>query len=946
MVEEEINLKEDAKKFWKKTSLFLKQKKVQNILVIIALLAIIVLGTWIRVQNLPLLKDSTTGEYIPLALDPYYFLRVSETLVETNGNLPEFDDMRSPHLNITWAKEILPQTTLILHKIISIFSPNSTLRFANVLNPVIFFAVGLIIFFFLIWLLTKNKWIAILSSFILTIIPPYLYRTLAGFSDHEAIGIVGVFLALFFFAYGLLSLDKKKLNLIKAGVIGLVAGFFTMFAIAGWGGGGKFLFMIFPLAFFIRWLTKKDKILQNNLSFYSLWILGIFLGAIFFGYQINYILKGYLLSISGILTLFVLGYIIIEFILTKSNFFSKKVGKYKRIISLVITLILSMIFYQLLIGNLFAMILHLMRTIIYPFGTDRVSLTVAENAQPYLNDLISQISKFMFYTFLFGCFIVGIKLSKGIEKKKLKGNIKEKVIISSIITFLFLIFNIISLISGNILLGKFILFLIVSILIFSIIYILLEFVEKFPKKAFISTFAIFILGILFSRISSSSILNGENFLSKAFFFISFLFFAVSSIYIYFKSNWEIETKWIFIAAWMVPMLLSVRSAVRVFFAIVPFISFIVPLTFFEIGKYAKKNKDDLIKLLVWTILILLIIGFVFTMVSHYKIVKSQAESQSPSYNLDWQKAMEWVRKNTPEKSIFLHWWDYGYWVQTGGQRPTVADGGHSQTGFGDHLIGRYVLTTPYPETAKSFMKTHNVSYLLIDPTDIGKYPAYSSIGNDKETNDRSSFIVTFLSNPSEIQETKEGEIRFYNGGIVLDDDVFYEDKGEKILFAKEDSILGGIILEKISGNYAQPIGVFIKNNNQYKIPLRYLFIGGELRDYGKGIESIAYIYPNLYSSSSGQQIDAEGAAIYLSEKTKDSLVVKLYLMGDPLSEYPEMELVREESPYPFNFYYQGFRGPIRIWSVDTKNMTNIITHEEFKRISGEYGEFDDLIFTK
>ena len=32
--------------------------------------------------------------------------------------------------------------------------------------------------------------------------------------------------------------------------------------------------------------------------------------------------------------------------------------------------------------------------------------------------------------------------------------------------------------------------------------------------------------------------------------------------------------------------------------------------------------------------------------------------------------MSWVRENTPEESIFVHWWDYGYWVQYGFGKPT------------------------------------------------------------------------------------------------------------------------------------------------------------------------------------------------------------------------------------------------------------------------------------
>jgi len=878
-----INTKEEIKKITTKTISFLKQKKVQNALVIIALIAIIVLGTWIRVQNLPNLIDSTTGDYIPLALDPFYFLRVAETFHENGGVLPEVDNFRSPHLGVPWSNEILPQSTLFLHKIISIFSPDSTLRFANVLNPVIFFALGLIIFFFLIWLLTKNKWIAIISSFILTIIPPYLYRTLAGFSDHEAIGMFGFFLALLTFAFGMFYLEKKKIRLLNSGIFGLIAGLMTMFAIASWGGGAKFLFMILPLAFLVNWFVNKKSNSWNSVLFYGLFVFGVLAFAPIFGFPSISILKGFMVASTGILTLFTLGYVLLDLILIKTKLLKKNLSKYRSLFSFGGVIILGAIFYQFFIGDFFNLVQGLISRIINPFGTERVSITVAENKQPYLTELIGQVGKTVFYTFLGGCFIVGGKLAKGIENKKF-------------------------------------------------------------RYLFTGSFSLFIIGILFSRISASSILNGENFLSHALYTISFFILVISTIYIYRKSDWKINTKWIIIAAWMIPMLLAVRSAIRVFFAIVPFISFMVPLAIFGVAKWRKKNKDDLMRLILIVTVVLISILLISTCLGYYKTVKAQATYQSPSYNSDWQNAMSWVRDNTPKESIFLHWWDYGYWVQTGGQRPTIADGGHSQTGFGDHLIGRYVLTTPYPETAKSFMKTHNVSYLLIDPTDIGKYPAYSSIGDDKETSDRSSFIVTFISNPSEIQETKEGEIRLYRGGIGLDGDFIYEGEEEKILFAKEDSALGGIIIEKKGEGYVQPIGIFIKNNKQYKVPLRYLFIGGELINYNTGIESTAYIYPNLYSSSNGQQIDLEGAVIYLSEKTMNSLVAKLYLMNDPLGEYSELELVHEESVYPFNFYYQGFRGPIRIWKVG--EMEDILAREEFTFISGEYGEFDDLIFTK
>ena len=169
------------------------------------------------------------------------------------------------------------------------------------------------------------------------------------------------------------------------------------------------------------------------------------------------------------------------------------------------------------------------------------------------------------------------------------------------------------------------------------------------------------------------------------------------------------------------------------------------------------------------ILIVTLIVFVFAFVQYSSSTIAQAKYTVPgAYEQQWQKSMKWVRENTASGSVFTHWWDYGYWVQTLGERPTVSDGGHT-IGYWDHLVGRYLLTTPFPETAMSFMKTHGVSYLLIDSSDVGKYPAYSKIGSDGNY-DRFSSIPVMLSDESQTQETSTSIIKVYPGGWGVEDD--------------------------------------------------------------------------------------------------------------------------------------------------------------------------------
>ena len=780
---------EDIKKSIAKIYEISKKKNIRIIFAIVLLAIILFSSSFIRVQNINLLKDSTTGKYIPLALDPFYFLRLAETIIE-EGSLPEYDSMRYPSLRVGFSNEILPIILVGLYKMIRPFNNEITIGLVDIISPVIFFVLGLIVFFFLIYSLTKSKTNALISTGFLSIIPLYLYRTLTGFADHESIGMFAFFLTLLIFSLTLQFLEKsskkqenlnpKKQNkkqIFKNITYGLILGIASAFTIASWGGIAKFVFIIIPLSFFIIWImksknfkenqnlqedTNSKKTFSNYLWTYLSWSLFCILFAIFFGYNFSSIINIIFLNTTSILNPFVFLFLLVDFtfmfrinkILDKLK--NKKIKKSGILLSLIITLILSLIILGIFKGNSLSFLLEIINKLLHPFGIERTGLTVAENAQPYLMDWVNQITKGFFWLFYIGLACIGINFSKNIDNKK-------------------------------------------------------------NKILFCLSWIILISGILFSRISAGSILNGENFLSKLVYFGSIILFIIFLIYAFLKAKIKLNENLILIISWTLVILIAARGAVRLFFVIMPLVCFIIgyaAISFKNYYKKSKKSKDELVKMILGLALIFLIILLMITANIFITSTTYQAKNTGLSANSQWQNAMAWVRNNTNIKDIFIHWWDYGYWVQYLGERPTVTDGGHAN-GYWDHLIGRYLLTTPKPETALSLMKSHNVSYLLIDPTDIGKYPAYSSIGNGKDNQDRYSWIITMISDPKLTLETQNETIRVYQGGSLVDQDIIYSINNTEIFLPEKKSAIIGIILKtdlnENSMKIKQPEGVFLYN---------------------------------------------------------------------------------------------------------------------------------------
>lgn len=322
--------------------------------------------------------------------------------------------------------------------------------------------------------------------------------------------------------------------------------------------------------------------------------------------------------------------------------------------------------------------------------------------------------------------------------------------------------------------------------------------------------------------------------------------------------------------------------------------------------------------------IILVIAILYSGYKFYDATKATAKNYAPSiYTHQWQKAMAWVRENTPENAVFGHWWDYGYWLQSIGKRATVLDGGNTIP-YWDYLMGRYGLTGPSYWDALEFLYSHNTTHFLIDSTDIGKYGAFSSIGSDAAY-DRASYIPALVKDFSQARETKNGTMQVYPGGFSLDSDVVYEQNGSKVFLPAGKSGIAAVIVEfdKNGMISEQPKGVFVYQNKQSILPLRYAY-QNKFVDYGEGVEAGIFLMQRLVNLQQGQQMDPTGAMFYLSNRTVKSQLAKLYLYqeGSPyfvkVHDEDDFLIAQIKSSGVSNssfVFYDQFRGPISIWEI-------------------------------
>ncbi|HLD11240.1 MAG TPA: STT3 domain-containing protein [Candidatus Nanoarchaeia archaeon] len=841
----------------KKIKNYITKGKYKIDWIIYGILAFIIgLGYYIRTLNLKLLIDVTTNKYIPMELDSFVILKYARYIVE-HGSMMQYDWARYFPIgyNPTGEFGLLSYFIAYLYKILHFFSVNITIEYVDVIYPPIAFALGSI-FFFLLVRKVFNKWIALIATAFLTVIPSFLHRTLSGFSDKEALAFTLMFISLYYFVSYFKEENFRK-SLIYAGISGLFLGLMG----AVWGGIGILLYA-FTLYFLCLALWNR---LDKKLLYCSwLWFL-IFYFVRFIGAPHKFQILSFLNDLPSQAIFFVFLGATIHFVSKDKNRFNFLGNYQKKLPNVFWSFIFSLcfIFFLFIIirgfNGLSSLFNTLFSSLVSPFSETRWALTVAESKQPYLRDIIGELNRFVFY-----------------------------------------------------------------ILFFGLIYCVYEQFRKLNKItgyicAFFYAFAL--VGILYSRYSPDSVFNGISSQSLWLYFLSLsslifvLFYGVyrrdilNKIYDFNRIDFGI----LFFLVWGLVSFVSARSAIRLLMFLAPIVVIGLGYVIYTLFLKASLLKIDIVKKVVYLLILILFVPLWWNM---YNVAAAEVSATGPSYNAQWQFAMQWVRENTPKNAVFAHWWDYGYWVQVGGERATISDGGNARYAI-NHFVGRYLLTAQNYTDALDLTYANNVSYILMIGDEIGKYPAFSSIGADKYY-DRFSWITVFNLDLSKSFELNNSMVYTYSGSYALDDDFLYQG----IMFPRTQAGIIGIQVPVDKGalsadtldnnSISKPLAHVVYNNQLYQIPLNCIFIKDrEFTFDGEGLEGCLRILPSVNADGSGNSV---GAGLYLSKDVRLSLFAHLYLY-DEVNSYFE-KVYDGSNTVPLIIYQGGTIGPIKIWKVN------------------------------
>ncbi len=140
----------------------------------------------------------------------------------------------------------------------------------------------------------------------------------------------------------------------------------------------------------------------------------------------------------------------------------------------------------------------------------------------------------------------------------------------------------------------------------------------------------------------------------------------------------------------------------------------LPLT-----KKIKMLKAPVITLILLVILPVALQGGIIRYKGTYVFTPLMASEYSLGFSEGWRQTLSWLKNNTEPSDVVISWWDYGYWMQTGAGKITLADGlTINETQI--RLIAKAFMGTE--EEMLSLANRFNATYVVIDvPAEVGRF---------------------------------------------------------------------------------------------------------------------------------------------------------------------------------------------------------------------------------
>ncbi|RKU14781.1 hypothetical protein C6501_07745 [Candidatus Poribacteria bacterium] len=271
-------------------------------------------------------------------------------------------------------------------------------------------------------------------------------------------------------------------------------------------------------------------------------------------------------------------------------------------------------------------------------------------------------------------------------------------------------------------------------------------------------------------------------------------------------------------------------------------------------------------------------------------VRETAIPRSPKL----QKQLADIAEHTDENAVIAAWWDYGSKVHWFAKRATVVDEDH-YIPYWIFLIARHVFSGVSSTEALTFLKTHNVTHLLITTNELLKLDTVTYTGSD-ETYDRGASVHFLMPVRSHEVTHSVQQTDFIPHSYRAMDTLSLNGKN----YPPGKWILRGVSI-KSDGNTWSATVHGITKDGEFSLPPSELRVGrSHISHEETGVPGSVVVFRD--------EANGKSQAFYLSAGAARLLTVRLYLF---LEEIPGFSLI-----YDTNSKVRCEPEGFRLWKID------------------------------